>query len=148
MGSDRAKLFIRTMMNIAHEMTAMSTCQRGQHACVLVSRDRRILATGYNGPASRLPNRCHRPDEPGRCGCVHAEANAVVQPRLGDPHFAFITAAPCESCAQLLVNAGVRYVVYATVTSQGHAGLDVLTQAGVGYSLPSVAHMALMLPSG
>ena len=122
----------QAFMSVAYDMASVSCCERGNHACVLVSRSLRIVSVGYNGPAARLHNGCARPLESGNCGCVHAEANAVLQPRIDHPFYAFVTAAPCEYCAQLLVNAGVRTVVYDVVTDSGHDGLKVFTNAGVG----------------
>lgn len=124
------------LMNQAISMARVSCCERGKHACVLVTRELRVLSTGYNGPAARLPNRCLRPDTPGStgrgCGCVHAEVNACIQPRNGTPFYAFCTAAPCEACAQVLINVGVRTVVYDRMTDSGRAGKDLLRLAGVG----------------
>jgi len=120
------------MLDVAKCISQLSKCDRRKHACVLVDRNLRIVATGYNGPASGLKNNCMRPEEHGNCGCVHAEANACIQPRASDPFFAFLTGAPCEQCAQMLINAGVRMVVYAGETTAGEAGLRLLHLVGVG----------------
>lgn len=128
--SARKKELAERFMAVAEVMRGQSACVRGQHACVLVDREMRIVSVGYNGPAASLPNRCQRETSP--CGCVHAEANAVLQPRQSQPHYAFITAAPCEMCAQLLRNVGVRMVVYAEVTEKGADGLRLLQNSGVG----------------
>lgn len=117
-------------VEMAHIMKGQSCCERGNHACLLVDKSMRIVSVGYNGPAASLPNGCRHKDSP--CGCVHAEVNACVQPRQGTPFYAFITAAPCEMCAQVLRNVGVRMVVYDAVTDKGVDGLRVLSECGVG----------------
>lgn len=133
--SQKQKL-LDELMNQAICMARVSCCERGKHACLLVSRELRVLSTGYNGPAARLPNHCLRPDSSGAtgrgCGCVHAEVNASIQPRNGTPFYAFCTAAPCEACAQVLINVGVRTVVYDRLTESGKAGRQLLLLAGVG----------------
>ena len=55
-----------------------STCTRLDVGTVITTTDyRKVLAVGYNGNASGLPNSCDR-DEPGNCGCLHSEENAVI----------------------------------------------------------------------
>jgi dCMP deaminase len=83
--------------------------------CAIVTPDfRKVLAVGYNGNASGLPNECDS-DEVGACGCVHAEANAVVNcdvPRSTEK-IVFATHLPCVACGKLLINlGGVKKVIY------------------------------------
>jgi dCMP deaminase len=110
-------------MNLAVQMSSRSTCLRTNSAgnlmqvgCAIVTPDfRKVLAVGYNGNASGLPNRCDDPHKVGGCGCIHAEANAVVNcdvPRSVEK-IVFCTHLPCENCAKLLINlGGVKRVVY------------------------------------
>lgn len=86
-----------------------------QVGCVITSMDyRKILAWGYNGNASGLSNRCDS-TEPGACGCLHAEENAVINcdvPR-DTPKIVFCTHLPCVMCAKRLINlGGVKTVFY------------------------------------
>ena len=65
-------------LNLAHTLAQRSTCARLQVGTVITSTDfRKVLAVGYNGNATGLPNCCDR-DEPGNCGCLHSEENAVI----------------------------------------------------------------------
>lgn len=106
-------------MNIAHAVASRSTCSR-RSVGALVVRDKRILATGYNGAPAGLRH-CDHTDgadmRDGHCArSTHAEQNAIVQAaRHGttiDGATVYCTAQPCLTCAKLLVNAGVKRVVY------------------------------------
>jgi len=82
---------------------------------VITSTDfRKVLAVGYNGNATGLPNECDR-DEPGNCGCLHSEENAVINcdsPRHVEK-LVFVTHLPCVACAKRLINLGnVRGIFY------------------------------------
>jgi dCMP deaminase len=101
-------------LRIAHETAARSTCPRRHVGAVLV-REKRIVATGYNGSPAGHP---HCTDE----GCylvfehckrtVHAELNALLY--AGDAKGATIycTDRPCLGCANAIATAGVVEVVY------------------------------------
>jgi len=104
---------------IAFTVAQRSTCDRAHVGCVLV-RDRRILTTGYNGSPAGLPH-C---DDAGHLmvdgHCVrtlHAEQNAIIQAALHGISIqnatAYVTHQPCLTCAKMLINAGIRRVVYA-----------------------------------
>lgn len=106
-------------MNIAREVATRSTCTR-RSVGALVVRDKRILATGYNGAPAGLRHCDHTGGgdmRDGHCArSTHAEQNAIVQAaRHGttiDGATVYCTAQPCLTCAKLLVNAGVKRVVY------------------------------------
>lgn len=106
-------------MEIAFTVAQRSTCDRAHVGAVLV-RDRRILTTGYNGAPAELAH-C---DEVGHLmvdgHCVrtlHAEQNAIIQGALHGVSIqgstAYVTHQPCLTCAKMLINAGVKRVVYA-----------------------------------
>lgn len=105
-------------MNLALQVATRSTCPR-KHVGAVIVRDKTILSTGYNGSIRGAPH-CTE------VGClmendhclrtVHAEANALVQAarhgiRLEGAQI-FITASPCFNCFKLIVNAGIRTVVF------------------------------------
>jgi dCMP deaminase len=106
-------------INIAFTVAERSTCDRAHVGAVIV-RDRRILTTGYNGAPAGLPH-C---DEVGHLlvdgHCVrtlHAEQNAIIQAALHGVNIAgstiYVTHQPCLTCAKMIINAGIRRVVYA-----------------------------------
>lgn len=127
--------FYEIYLRLAGLMSARSTCRRLKVGCAIVSADfRKVLAVGYNGNASGQANDCDS-DEPGRCGCLHAEENAVINcdsPREVSK-IVLCTNLPCKMCAKRLVNLGnVLQVVYAE-DYRLKDGLDVLSKAGIRY---------------
>jgi dCMP deaminase len=124
-------------VSIAKAAATRSTCPRLSVGCVLV-RDRQILSTGMNGAAPG-DDHCdsHGCDIGPAGGCVrtqHAEANAVcLAARAGielDKATAYLTDAPCLSCARLLAMAGIVAVVYER-EYRLTAGVDFLKARGV-----------------
>src|ERR671936_1918467 len=118
-------------MRMAEELAKRSTCARTQVGSVITSADlTQVLGIGYNGNARGLPNRCDRP-EPGNCGCLHSEANALIKAGAQTPgKVMFVTVSPCVMCAKMIVNSNVARVYYRTAYRDS-AGLDVLRRAGV-----------------
>lgn len=103
-------------MAFAESISRRSTCKRLRVGTVITTTDfRKVLAVGYNGNASGLPDTCDR-EEPGNCGCLHSEENAVINcdsPRQIEK-LVFVTHLPCVMCAKRLINLGnVRKVFYA-----------------------------------
>lgn len=103
-------VYMRTALDLAKR----STCRRLQVGCVIVTPDfRQVLSVGYNGNAHGLPNDCDSP-EPGRCGCLHAEENAIIKCEPDRPKVVLCTHLPCVMCAKRLVQlGGVVSVFYA-----------------------------------
>lgn len=107
--------FEQVYLELARTLAGRSTCRRLQVGTVITSTDfRKVLAIGYNGNAAGLHNGCDR-DEPGNCGCLHSEENAVIN--CDAPRFiekvVFVTHLPCVACAKRLINLGnVRKVFY------------------------------------
>jgi len=99
-----------------------SPCLRSHHAAIIV-RDKRLIATGYNGPVSGEPHclACARKDMPSGtgydvCQAVHAEANAICQAaRFGillDGSMIYITKVPCSHCYKLIKSVGIKKVIF------------------------------------
>lgn len=121
-----------------------STCLRRSVGALIV-RDKRILATGYNGAPSGLPHcldvGCLR-DEQGipsgerqeLCRGLHAEQNAIIQASLHGVSIRggtiYITLAPCVTCAKMIINSGIVRVVYRDTYADTLA-MQMLAEAGV-----------------
>lgn len=100
------------MARWAKQAAELSTCGRLQVGCLIVDHTfTDVLAIGYNGQPAGRPNTGCLAGCPGSCGCVHAEANALIKLRHRSRHmFMFCTHSPCEHCAGLIINAGISEV--------------------------------------
>ena len=131
--TERRPSFPEIYMQMAFQLARRSTCRRLQVGTVIASADyRRILAVGYNGNASGLPNTCDR-DEPGNCGCLHSEENAVInctEPRE-TAKIVLVTHLPCVMCAKRLINLGGVKKVYYAHDYRKRDSLDILEGAGI-----------------
>ena len=118
-------------MRMAEELAKRSTCIRARVGTVITDATlSNVLGIGYNGNASGLPNRCDS-TEPGRCGCIHSEMNALVKaPGAVRNKVVFVTMSPCVMCAKLIIQSGVTHVFYRSAYRQA-AGLDVLRAGGI-----------------
>jgi dCMP deaminase len=120
-------------MHMAFQLARRSTCRRLRVGTVIASSDyRRILAVGYNGNATGLPNTCDR-DEPGNCGCLHSEENAVIN--CAEPRetrkIVLVTHLPCVLCAKRLLNLGGVDKVFYAREYRDAASLEILRGAGI-----------------
>ncbi len=120
-------------MDLAHKLAERSTCRRLHVGTVITSTDyRKVLAVGYNGNATGLPNGCDR-DEVGNCGCLHSEENAVINcdaSRMIEK-IVFITHFPCSSCAKRLINLGGVKKIYFCHKYRSQDATAILEWAGI-----------------
>ena len=113
-------------MQLAEVVSGRSTCLRRQVGAVIV-KDKQILSTGYNGSPSGLKHcaevGCLRQqlgipsgERTEICRAVHAEQNALVQAAKHGVAIAgadiYTTVEPCVLCTKLLINAGIRRIIY------------------------------------
>jgi dCMP deaminase len=131
-------------MKICDDVAERSTCKRHNFGAVIV-RDKRLLATGYNGAPRGLPHcleiGCLR-DELGIpsgthheiCRGVHAEQNAIIQCALhgvsSKDATMYVNGIPCKICAKMMINAGIVRVVYSGDYADKEA-FELFKQAGV-----------------
>jgi dCMP deaminase len=113
-------------MAIARLVAKRSTCQRRQVGAILV-KDKRILATGYNGAPSGLAHcedvaciRAKNSIPSGQrhelCRGLHAEQNTIIQAAFHGVSIQgatlFCTNLPCSICLKMLINAGIKQIIY------------------------------------
>lgn len=113
-------------MRIARIVAMRSNCMKRKVAAVIV-KDRRIISTGYNGTPRNVPNcneggcpRCNSLADSGarldECLCSHAEENAIVQAAYHGISVKgaslYSTCSPCVMCTKMIINAGIRRVVF------------------------------------
>lgn len=142
-------------MKMAEAMAERSTCERAQVG-VVIARDGRVLATGYNGAPAGLPHCEHAGDDveaivsgegrdfasvytgPGCQVSVHAEANAVAYAARHGVALAgsvlYTTYTPCLACAQIVINSGIVGVI-ALKPYRDPAGRDLILRAGLSMVL-------------
>ena len=110
-----------------------SYCRRRQVGALVV-KDKMIISDGYNGTPSGFENICE--DESGTTFpyVLHAEANAITKlarsSNNSDGATLYVTASPCIECSKLMIQAGIRRVVYAEKYRLTD-GVDLLEKAGV-----------------
>ncbi|SHF00114.1 deoxycytidylate deaminase [Alkalibacter saccharofermentans] len=103
-----------------------STCMRRQVAALIV-KDKRIIATGYNGAPTGIAHcgevgclRAQQSIPSGSrhelCRGIHAEQNAIIQSAVHGVSVKdstiYITHSPCVLCAKMIINAGIKRIVY------------------------------------
>jgi hypothetical protein len=117
-----------------------SYCIRRQVGALIV-KDKMIISDGFNGTPSGFENMCEDEDGNTIPYVLHAEANAITKiARSGnnsDGATLYVTDEPCIECSKLIIQAGIRRVVYAR-EYRLHEGLDLLKRANV-----EVVHLPL-----
>jgi len=112
-------------MKIAGVVSLRSTCIKRKVGAVLV-KDSHILSTGYNGAPAGFnhctPDTCIRKnlepgDQPELCRGVHSEINCIIQAAIHGTSIKgettlYSTTFPCMSCLKLIINAGIKRLVY------------------------------------
>ncbi len=132
-------------MQIAEIVKTRSTCLRRQVGAVIV-KDNRIITTGYNGAPSGMlhcgeKGGCYRQkmnvpsgQRQELCRALHAEQNAIIQAaNIGvstNETTMYVTLQPCVTCAKMLVNAGIKRLVFKGEYPD-ELSMDVLTEAGI-----------------
>ena len=131
-------------MTLAKLVATRRTCLRHDVGAVLV-RDKRILATGYNGAPRGMKHclavGCIRNElqipsgtRAEICRAVHAEQNAVIQCATynvsSEGSTCYVTHQPCTICTKILINAGIKRIVYETPYPDEFAQ-NLLKEAGI-----------------
>ncbi|HWI41604.1 MAG TPA: cytidine/deoxycytidylate deaminase family protein [Verrucomicrobiae bacterium] len=131
-------------MEITRLVARRSSCRRRRVGAVLV-KDRNILATGYNGAPAGIPHcleaGCLREqlqvpsgERHELCRGLHAEQNAIIQAAKHgtniDGSTLYCTTMPCIICSKMIINAGIRKIMY----EEGYADLlaeEMIRQSGI-----------------
>ncbi len=132
-------------MSIARVVASRSNCVKRKVAAV-ITRDRRIISTGYNGTPRGTRNcneggcpRCNAFAEGGtrldECLCSHGEENAITQAAFHGVSVRggtlYTTFSPCLMCTKMCINAGIEEVAYNASYPLGEVSLALLREAGV-----------------
>ena len=130
----------RRYLRMARIWAENSYCKRRQVGALIV-KDKSIISDGYNRTPSGFENVCE--DEHGvtKKYVLHAEANAITKVAASTNNCCgatvYVTASPCIECAKLIIQAGIKRVVYSEeyhlrdgVELLQHAGVEVLFLEG------------------
>ena len=120
-------------MRMAHIWAENSYCKR-RKVGALVVKDKTIISDGYNGTPSGFENVCEDDNNVTKPYVLHAEANAITKlarsTNSGEGATLYVTASPCIECSKLIIQAGIRRVVYGEKYRLDD-GIKLLNRAGV-----------------
>ena len=127
--SDLDKRYIR----MASIWSENSYCQRRKVGALIV-KDKMIISDGYNGTPSGFENVCEDDNNVTKPYVLHAEANAITKiarsNNSSDGATMYDTASPCIECAKLIIQAGIKRVVYSD-HYRLEDGIELLKRAGI-----------------
>lgn len=120
-------------LKMAKSWSELSHCERKKVGAIIVKNDM-IISDGYNGTPSGFDNCCENSQGETHWYVLHAEANAIlkVAKSTNNAHGAtlYLTLSPCKDCSKLILQAGIRRVVYA-MNYKDTSGVDFLKSAGI-----------------
>ena len=118
---------------MAAEWAKLSHCKRKQVGALIV-KNNTIISDGYNGTPSGFTNGCEDEDGNTHWYVLHAEANALLKVVLSTQNAEdgtlYITLSPCKECSKLIIQAGIKRVVYLN-EYKDTAGIDFLKEFGI-----------------
>ena len=130
---DKQQLLDRRYMRMARIWAENSYCKRRQVGALLV-KDQMIISDGFNGTPSGFENNCEDEDNVSKPYVLHAEANAITKvarsSNSSQGATLYVTASPCIECAKLIIQAGIKRVVYGE-NYRIMDGLNMLKRAGI-----------------
>lgn len=118
---------------MASTWSELSHCVRKKVGALIV-RDGRIISDGYNGTPAGFENSCENELGETHWYVLHAEANAILKVAQSTNDCSgstlYITLSPCKDCSKLVLQAGIKRVVYVN-DYKDTTGVDFLRDAGV-----------------
>ena len=130
---EKQKLLDSRYLRMAFIWAENSYCHRRRVGALLV-KDNMIISDGFNGTPSGVDNICE--DESGQTlsYVLHAEANAITKVarsnHASEGSTLYVTTSPCMECSKLIIQAGIRRVVYRDAYRLTD-GIDLLKRAGI-----------------
>lgn len=130
---DKQLLLDMRYLRMARIWAENSYCQR-RKVGALVVKDKMIISDGYNGTPSGFENVCEDENNVTKPYVLHAEANAITKlarsSNNSDGATLYVTAAPCIECAKLIIQSGIKRVIYAEQYRLTD-GIDLLKRANI-----------------
>lgn len=131
--AEKQKTLDRRYLRMATIWSENSYCRRRKVGALIV-KDKMIISDGYNGTPSGFANVCENSEGATFPYVLHAEANAITKVarsnNSSDGATLYVTSSPCMECAKLIIQAGIKRVVYSELYRITD-GLDLLESAGV-----------------
>lgn len=130
---EKQRLLDLRYLRMAQIWAENSYCQR-RKVGALVVKDKAIISDGYNGTPSGFENVCEDDSGVTKPYVLHAEANAITKlarsTNSGSGATLYVTASPCIECSKLIIQTGIRRVVYGEKYRLDD-GIRLLERAGV-----------------
>ena len=131
--SEKQKQFDLSYLKMAQVWSENSYCVRRKVGALIV-KDRMIISDGYNGTPAGFENVCENDLGQTKSYVLHAEANAITKVaksnNSSEGATLYVTDAPCMECAKLIIQAGIKRVVYSK-EYRNPEGLELLERAGI-----------------
>lgn len=131
--NDKQETLDKRYLKMATIWAENSYCQRRKVGAIIV-KNQMIISDGYNGTPSGFENVCEDENGITKPYVLHAEANAITKVarsnNSSDDATLYVTASPCLECAKLIIQAGIKRVVYNELYRICD-GIDLLKRAGV-----------------
>jgi dCMP deaminase len=129
----RQTQFDKRYLEMARIWAKNSYCIRRQVGALIV-RDRMIISDGYNGTPEGFENVCEDENDKTKPYVLHAEANAITKVaksnNSSDGATLYITTSPCLECAKLIIQSGIRRVVFCD-NYHSEEGIQLLKRAEI-----------------
>ena len=129
----KQQLLDQRYLAMARVWAQNSYCNRRQVGALMV-KNKMIISDGYNGTPSGFENECEDSDGMTKPYVLHAEANAITKIARSNNSSSgatmYVTASPCIECAKLIIQAGIKRVVYSE-KYRLEDGIELLKRAGI-----------------
>ncbi len=131
--NNKQQLLDRRYLRMAAIWAENSYCELRKVGCLLV-KDNMIISDGFNGTPAGFENVCEDENGVTKPYVLHAEANAITKVarsnNSSEGSTLYITASPCLECSKLIIQAGIRRVVFNDLYRLTD-GIELLRRAGV-----------------
>ncbi len=130
---EKQKLLDQRYLEMANIWAQNSYCKRRKVGALIV-KEKMIISDGYNGTPSGFENVCEDENNTTKPYVLHAEANAITKVaksnNSSENATLYVTSSPCIECAKLIIQAGIRRVVF-TENYRVEDGINLLKRANI-----------------
>lgn len=130
---EKQEILDKRYLRMASIWAENSYCKRRKVGAIIV-KDKMIISDGYNGTPAGFENICEDENGLTKPYVLHAEANAISKVarsnNSSDDATLYVTASPCLECSKLIIQAGIRRVVFNDLYRLTD-GIDLLRRAGI-----------------